>query len=138
MPACTSVRSSARSSPATRESSATTPPGPPSSSAGSASAPRSSPLFSTPPAGRSPSLRRRRLPTWNLICTPVSALSPAEPNKLARVYLDHALAGRGGEAAQILIEALVSESIGLVDLFESVLAPAAQRVGDLWYAAQIS
>lgn len=68
----------------------------------------------------------------------MSALSPAEPNKLARVYLDHALAGRGGEAAQILIEALVSESIGLVDLFESVLAPAAQRVGDLWYAAQIS
>jgi MerR family transcriptional regulator, light-induced transcriptional regulator len=68
----------------------------------------------------------------------VSARSPTDPSKLARVYLEHALAGRGTEAAQTLIEALVSQSIDLVDLFERVLTPTAQRVGDLWHAAQIS
>jgi methanogenic corrinoid protein MtbC1 len=68
----------------------------------------------------------------------VNALSPVEPSELARVYLDHALAGRGAEAAQSVIEAVLSESIDLVDLFERVLAPSAQRVGDLWHEAQIS
>jgi methanogenic corrinoid protein MtbC1 len=68
----------------------------------------------------------------------VSARSPAEPSELARVYLDHALAGRDSDAAQILIEALVSESVGLVDLFERVLTPSAQRVGELWHERQIS
>jgi len=68
----------------------------------------------------------------------VSAPSPVEPSKLARVYLDHALAGRDSEAAQTVIEAVLSESIDLVDLFEQVITPTAQRVGDLWYGAQIS
>jgi methanogenic corrinoid protein MtbC1 len=68
----------------------------------------------------------------------VSALSSAEPNELARVYLDHALAGRGAEAAQTLIQAVLSGGIDLVDLFERVLVPASQRVGDLWHEAQIS
>jgi MerR family transcriptional regulator, light-induced transcriptional regulator len=68
----------------------------------------------------------------------VSALSPAEPAELARVYLDHALAGRDAEAVQTLIEPLLSKSIDLVDLFERVIAPTAHRVGDLWHGAQIS
>jgi MerR family transcriptional regulator, light-induced transcriptional regulator len=68
----------------------------------------------------------------------VSALSPVEPRELARVYLDHALAGRDGEAAQTLIDAVVSESIDLVDLFEGVITPSAQRVGDLWHTARIT
>jgi methanogenic corrinoid protein MtbC1 len=68
----------------------------------------------------------------------VSALSPADPSELARVYLDHALAGRDSQAAQTLIEAVVSKSIDLVDLFERVITPAAHRVGDLWHEAQIS
>lgn len=68
----------------------------------------------------------------------MSAHSPAEPSDLARVYLEHALAGRGAEAAQTLIEALISGVIDLVDLFERVLAPTAQRVGDLWHEARIT
>jgi methanogenic corrinoid protein MtbC1 len=68
----------------------------------------------------------------------VSALSVTEPEELARVYLDHALAGRDAEAVQTLMEALLSGSIGLVDLFERVIAPTAHRVGDLWHEAQIS
>lgn len=68
----------------------------------------------------------------------MSTLSPAEPSKLARAYLEHALAGRDSEAARILIEAVVSESIDLIDLFEHVITPSAQRVGDLWHGAQIS
>lgn len=54
------------------------------------------------------------------------------------MYLDHALAGRDSDAVQILMEALVSESVGLVDLFERVITPSAQRVGDLWLEGQIS
>lgn len=68
----------------------------------------------------------------------MSALSPAEPSELARVYLDHALAGRDGEAVQTLIEPLLSERIDLVDLFERVIAPTAHRVGDLWHEARIN
>jgi methanogenic corrinoid protein MtbC1 len=68
----------------------------------------------------------------------VSALSSAEPAQLARRYLDHALAGRDGEAVQTLIDALLSESIDLVRLFEDVIAPAARRVGDLWHEGRIS
>lgn len=68
----------------------------------------------------------------------MSALSPTEPSELARVYLDHALAGRDSEAAQTLIEAVASRSIDLVDLFERVIAPTAHRVGDLWHEARIS
>jgi methanogenic corrinoid protein MtbC1 len=68
----------------------------------------------------------------------VSAVSPTDPSELARVYLDHALAGRDSEAAHTLIEALASKSIDLVDLFERVIAPAAHRVGDLWHEAKIS
>lgn len=68
----------------------------------------------------------------------MSALSVTEPEELARVYLDHALAGRDAEAVQTLMEALLSGSIGLVDLFERVIAPTAHRVGDLWHEAQIS
>jgi methanogenic corrinoid protein MtbC1 len=68
----------------------------------------------------------------------VSALSPVEPSKLARTYLDHALAGRDSEAARILIEAVVSGAIDLIDLFERVITPSAQRVGDLWHEAEIS
>ena len=69
----------------------------------------------------------------------MSALSPTEPSEqLARTYLEHALAGRGALAAQTVIAAVVSESIDLVDLFERVIAPSAQRVGDLWHEAQIS
>jgi methanogenic corrinoid protein MtbC1 len=68
----------------------------------------------------------------------VSTLSPAEPSELARVYLDHALAGRDSEAAQTLIEAVASRSIDLVDLFERVIAPTAHRVGDLWHEGRIS
>jgi methanogenic corrinoid protein MtbC1 len=68
----------------------------------------------------------------------VSALSPTEPAELARVYLDHALSGRDGEAVETLINALLSESIDLVGLFERVIAPAAHRVGDLWHEARIS
>lgn len=68
----------------------------------------------------------------------MSALSQAEPSELARTYLDHALAGRGAEAAQTLMEALLAETIDLVELFERVLAPSAQRVGDLWHESRIS
>lgn len=68
----------------------------------------------------------------------MSALSPTEPAELARVYLDHALSGRDGEAVETLINALLSESIDLVGLFERVIAPAAHRVGDLWHEARIS
>jgi MerR family transcriptional regulator, light-induced transcriptional regulator len=68
----------------------------------------------------------------------MSALAAAEPGELARVYLDHALAGRDAEAVQTLIDALLAETIGLVDLFERVITPAAHRVGDLWYESRIS
>lgn len=68
----------------------------------------------------------------------MSALSTTEPSELAKAYLDHALAGRDAEAAQTLIQALVSKSIDLVDLFERVIAPTAHRVGDLWHEAKIS
>lgn len=69
---------------------------------------------------------------------PVSTLSPVEPSDLARTYLRHALAGRGSEAMQTLIDALVSGAIDLVSLFERVIAPAAHRVGDLWHEEKIS
>jgi methanogenic corrinoid protein MtbC1 len=68
----------------------------------------------------------------------LSALSPAEPNELARVYLGHALAGRDADAVQTLIDPLVAGSIDLVNLFERVITPAAHRVGDLWYEERIS
>ena len=68
----------------------------------------------------------------------MSALSQSEPHELARAYLDHALAGRGAEAAQMLIAAVVDEVIDLVDLFERVITPAAHRVGELWHQARIT
>jgi len=70
--------------------------------------------------------------------TAVSAASTAEPNELARVYLGHALAGRDADAVQTLIDPLIAGAIDLVSLFERVITPAAYRVGDLWYAQQIS
>jgi methanogenic corrinoid protein MtbC1 len=76
----------------------------------------------------------RSNPIWRL----VSTRSPVEPGRLARAYLDHALAGRDSEAARMLIDAVVTGTIDLVDLFERVITPAAQRVGDLWHDAQIS
>ena len=68
----------------------------------------------------------------------MSAFSPAEPRELTRVYLEHALAGRGVQAAQTLIEAVVDAQIDLVDLFEHVITPAAQHVGELWHQSRIT
>ena len=64
--------------------------------------------------------------------------SPTEPRELTRVYLEHALAGRGVEAARTLIEAVIDDRIDLVDLFERVITPAAQQVGELWHQARIT
>ncbi len=68
----------------------------------------------------------------------MSALSPAEPRELARTYLDHALAGRDGEAVQTLMDALISDAIDLVNLFERVITPTAHKVGELWQSDQIT
>lgn len=62
----------------------------------------------------------------------------AELARIADAYLEHALAGRDSEAVRTVLDPLVTRSVGLTELYEGVLAPVAERVGELWHRAEIS
>ena len=61
-----------------------------------------------------------------------------DPATLSDVYLGHALAGRDREAVRSVLDPLVTGELALVDLYERVLGPAAERVGELWHRSEIS
>lgn len=62
----------------------------------------------------------------------------AELDHLAATYLEHALAGRDSEAVRTVLDPLVTNRLDLTQLYEGVLAPVAERVGELWHRAEIS
>jgi methanogenic corrinoid protein MtbC1 len=69
----------------------------------------------------------------------VSAPSqPDSPGVLAGRYLEHVLAGRGTEAIESVLAPLATGLIDVVDLYEQVLTPTAERVGELWHRSEIS
>jgi methanogenic corrinoid protein MtbC1 len=57
---------------------------------------------------------------------------------VAQRYLDHALAGRDSEAVRTVLDPLVTKAMDLNELYEGVLAPVAERVGELWHRSEIS
>ena len=57
---------------------------------------------------------------------------------VAQRYLDHALAGRDTDAVRAVLAPLVTHSIGLSDLYEGVLAPVAEEVGERWHRSEIT
>jgi methanogenic corrinoid protein MtbC1 len=57
---------------------------------------------------------------------------------VAQRYLDHALAGRDSEAVRTVLDPLVTHAMNLSELYEGVLAPVAERVGELWHRSEIS
>ena len=57
---------------------------------------------------------------------------------VAQRYLDHALAGRDSEAVRTVLDPLVTKRIDLSELYEGVLAPVAERVGELWHRSEIT
>jgi methanogenic corrinoid protein MtbC1 len=65
-------------------------------------------------------------------------LPAAELDALATAYLDHALAGRDSEAVRTVLDPLVTNRLDLAQLYEGVLAPVAERVGELWHRAEIT
>ena len=58
--------------------------------------------------------------------------------RLATTYLDHALAGRDAEAVGSVLDPLVTRTVDLTTLYEGVLGPVAERVGELWHRSEIS
>ena len=64
--------------------------------------------------------------------------SSIDTGALAARYVELALGRSPSDAVQLLIEPLVAGEIDLEMLFERVITPAAEQVGDLWYAAEIS
>jgi methanogenic corrinoid protein MtbC1 len=65
-------------------------------------------------------------------------LPAAELDRLAATYLDHALAGRDSEAVRTILDPLVTNRLDLRQLYEGVLVPVAERVGELWHRAEIT
>jgi MerR family transcriptional regulator, light-induced transcriptional regulator len=57
---------------------------------------------------------------------------------VAQRYLDHALAGRDSDAVRTVLDPLVTKRLDLTELYEGVLAPVAERVGELWHHSEIS
>ena len=57
---------------------------------------------------------------------------------VAQRYLDHALAGRDSEAVRTVLGPLVTHRFDLTELYEGVLAPVAEQVGELWHRSEIS
>jgi methanogenic corrinoid protein MtbC1 len=57
---------------------------------------------------------------------------------VAQRYLDHALAGRDSEAVRTVLDPLVTHALNLNELYEGVLAPVAEQVGELWHRSEIS
>lgn len=64
---------------------------------------------------------------------PSTAESP-----LWQSYLDLALSGQGADAVHLVIDELVTGGLDVVSLYEDVLSPAAERVGELWHASEIT
>jgi methanogenic corrinoid protein MtbC1 len=65
-------------------------------------------------------------------------LRTPELDSLATTYLDHALAGRDAEAVRTVLDPLVTHTVDLATLYEGVLGPVAERVGELWHRSEIS
>ena len=57
---------------------------------------------------------------------------------VAQRYLDHALAGRDSEAVRTVLGPLVTHRFDLTELYEGILAPVAEQVGELWHRSEIT
>jgi MerR family transcriptional regulator, light-induced transcriptional regulator len=64
-------------------------------------------------------------------------LSP-DRGRLAAAYVESALAGDKARALATVLDPLRTGDLGLDELHDDVLGPAAARIGDLWHAGTIS
>lgn len=60
-----------------------------------------------------------------------------DARQLAERYVDLALGGRGGDAVELLLAPVAAGELELETLYEQILAPAAEQVGELWYTGRI-
>jgi DNA-binding transcriptional MerR regulator/methylmalonyl-CoA mutase cobalamin-binding subunit len=89
--------------------------------------------------------RLRRIKRWQREHLPLAEIRerlaaldrlPA-PGRLAEAFLDQGLAGRGAEARRTLVQAH-DAGLPLVRLFEEVLRPALEELGERWAAGRLS
>lgn len=64
--------------------------------------------------------------------------SSPEARAIAARYLGHVLAGRGPEAVETVLAPLARRELDVVQLYEQVLTPTAERIGELWHRSEIS